>query len=275
MIGVRCLLVGSVLLLSPAPKADNWDTYAQWWSSHYYEYDSKAFTSISCRVDSSLLDDGVAGLLAGHASVVAAKELYTVSVSNTGDVEVSDPPLQLRPVTPSAEVEVPLIQEMLQSRFTQLSAGTDHDIKAVVQNFTPPSRKSELIQAITIGPVSTVVTKKSLDADNTSKVTFRGADYFGESTQSMKFSADTLHAQIAARAHFDMVDGKYLLASEEDDSMQSLGARRIHAITRMSVEYQIISGIRFPKTATWSNEPGSDIQGYDEILEFEDCKVTK
>jgi hypothetical protein len=267
--------ISVLLLLSPAAKADNWDTYAQWWNSHYYELDPKAFTNITCQADSSLLDEGLAELLAGHPSVVAAKELYTVSVSNTGDVQVTDPLLQLKPVTASAQVEVPLIQEMLQEKFATLAAGTDLDMKIVVQLYTPPDRKTEVIQEISIGPDATTMTKKELDMDSTSKLTFRGADLTGETTQNVKIGENAIHAQGSAKAHYDTVDGKYLMASEVTDSIQTVGARQIHAINKTTIDYQLISGIRFPKTARWTGQPGSDTQGYDNTVEFQDCKVTK
>jgi hypothetical protein len=86
----------------------------------------------------------------------------------------------------------------------------------------------------------------------------------------------TVHAQGVVTLHYDVVDGKYLLASQHEDVMEQAAGQQLHLLVKMSVDYQLVSGIRFPKTAAWTHEPGSDAYGTsDNAVEFKDCKLTK
>jgi len=276
MKGMRAFLVISVLLLSsPCVNADDWDAYNQWWLSHYYSFDPKAFTNISCEVSSSLVDEGTAALLASHPSVKAGTALYEVSVDNAGTIHISDPALQLVAVDPSRAATVPLVAEMVQSKYQLLAATIDRDIKGILDNYTPPDRKNAVIEKFVLDEDGAVVTRRDIDVDSISTATIHGADLSAQSTQSATFGGQVVHAQGVVTMHFEMADGKYVPVSEEEDVIQQSGVTKLHLVVKTTIDYQYLSGIRFPKTADFTDERGSDLNGTENRVEFKNCKVTK
>ncbi|HEY1992666.1 MAG TPA: hypothetical protein VGH71_09415 [Gammaproteobacteria bacterium] len=264
-----------VLLASPCAQADDWDAYNQWWLKHYYYFDPKAFTSIACDVDSSELDDGAANLLASHPALKAEPTLYKVSVDNAGHIQVSDPILQLDAVNPSAAVEVPLVKEMVQSKYQLLAESIDRDIQAVVGNYTPPDRRDEVIEKFVLTEDGAALTRSEPQNHGLSTITVHGPDFSSQTIQNVTIGGTAMHAQGVVNAHYDLVDGKYLLASQDQDAMQQAAGTQSRLVVKMTVDYQMVSGIRFPKTAEFKDGPGSDFFGRDDRVEFMDCKVTK
>lgn len=268
-------IVAAVVLLAPAAYADDWDAYNQWWMNRYYSFDPTAFTSISCDVSNSLLDDETTALLAAHPAVKAGKAIYKTSVDNAGHIQISDPTLELAPATPSASVEVPLVKEMVEAKYRVLAETNGHDIKAIIDNFTPPDRKNTTIDKFVLDKDGSVVTRRDLDDGAISTVTVRGADLSAQTAQHTTIAGMPAKVQGTVKVHFEMVDGKYIPISNEQDVMQEIGPTRMHLLVKETIDYQFISGIRFPKTAEFDQEPGSTAYGYDETIEFKDCKVTK
>ena len=271
----RMWVVAAVVLLAPAAHADDWDAYSQWWLNRYYSLDPKAFTSISCDVSNSLLDYETTALLTTHPAVKAEKAVYKASVDNAGHIQISDPKLELTPATPSGTVEVPLVKEMIQAKYQVLAETNGRDIKGVISDVIAPDRKDDVIDKFVLDKDGATIVRRDLDEGVYATITVRGTDFSAQTTQNTIIGGMIAKAQGTEKIHFEMQDGKYVPVSSEQDAMQQLGQTQLHLLVKSTIDYQFISGIRFPKTAEFEQEPGSTAYGYDETIEFKDCKVTK
>jgi hypothetical protein len=252
-----------------AADADAWNDYLHF-SKNYYSFNLNSFKSITCHIDEPLIAQRLNQYFAEqlHIKAAAALTAYIVTIANTGDITFTDPVMRVLSADPKRPVG-PGYDSLAQTYFKALMPFPDHQFKGAIGEYLPPDKTKMTIDAISTKGDKTQISGHTSDGAVWHGV-FSGAEAEGTDIEDVKLGDQVMHVTGTMKNHYQLVDGKYLLRSKEEDSV----ANGVKGNVDISITYQVVAGITLPKTFIAQSRGESGVESTDTI-ELEDCIVRK